>query len=160
MFARLGRSLLPLLLMGTVLCVADDKKPTPRDKPKPDDAKVEFQVLAIRATTRNKDISPELREIADALKKQFKFTGYKLEKRSNGSAELKSTYKAPLVGTYEARLTPQKVEDKRVTIEIEIYSGEERKLKTTATLDAGKSQLLGGYKLDGGDELIVAVSSR
>ena len=72
--------LLPLALtiglLGTSAGLAQDKG---------DKKSTDIQVWAIRATTKNKDISPELKRIAEELKKQFKFTGFKLEKSATGS---------------------------------------------------------------------------
>ena len=147
--------LLPLALtiglLGTSAGLAQDKG---------DKKSTDIQVWAIRATTKNKDISPELKRIAEELKKQFKFTGFKLEKSATGSAEIGKAFSTPLIGGYTASVTPQKIDGKRITLDIEVLKGKERKIKTTVTLSAGKFQLQGGLDLDGGDALIVAVSGK
>jgi hypothetical protein len=147
--------LLPLTLMigwlGSNAGLAQDKG---------DKKSAEIQVWAIRATTKNKDISPELKRIAEELKKQFKFTGFKLEKSATETKEIGKAFSTPLIGGYTANVTPQKIEGKRITLEIEVLKGKERKIKTTVTLSAGKFQLQGGLDLDGGDALIVAVSGK
>ncbi len=120
----------------------------------------DVQVLAIRATTKNKEISPELSSIADALKKQFKFTGFKLEDRANDNVESGKAFAKSVVGGYRVSVTPQKNDGKKVQMQVEVFAGTERKVNVNLTLDAGKSQLVGGLKLDGGDELVLAISAR
>ena len=75
---------------------------------KGDKKSADIQVWAIRATTKNKDISPELKRIAEKLKKQFKFTGFKLEKNATGTAEIGKAYSTPLIGGYPASVTPRR----------------------------------------------------
>lgn len=127
---------------------ADDKK------------SADIQVWAIRATTKNKEISPELKDIADTLKKQFKYTGFKLEKRATGKADIDKPFSTSLVGSYQARITPRKNDGRKIQMHVEVLKGKESKYNATVTLDAGKFQLQGGWELEGGDVLIVAVSGR
>lgn len=136
-----------LLFAGAALAAGQEERQT-----------ATIQVMAIRATTKNNDISPELRGIADALKRQFKFTGFKLERRASGSAKIGEAYSTPLTGDYTAKITPTKNDGKRITMRIEVMQGSERRLNTTVTVDARRYQLSGGFSLGGGDELIVAVS--
>ena len=160
-----------LLCLGTTVSLAQQPPPRPEKKPKeePKPARkdsapktVDLQVWGIRATTKNSEISPDLRNVADQLKSQFKFTGFKLETRQPGSVPLGRTFTASLTGNYQVKVTPQKVEDKRVTLQIEVAQIKPPKpgTSTTVTVDAGKYQLIGGPALDGGDTLIVAVSGR
>jgi hypothetical protein len=142
---------LVLGLAGALVCPAQQRE---------DRKSADIQVWSIRATTKNKDISPELRDIADKLKKQFKFTGFKLEKTSTGQAAIGKTFTASLIGGYTASVTPKKSEDKRITLEVEVRKGKDRKLNATVTVSAGTFQLFGGLALDGGDQLIVAVSAK
>lgn len=150
-FRTLTTLVLMLALLGAVDSLAQDK-----EERKP----VDLQALVIRATTKNKDISPELRALADKLKEKFKFTGFKLEKRATGKAKTGEGFKTSLVGGYEASITPQKREGKSLTLEVEVVKGRAPVLKTTFTIEAERYQLLGGWELDGGDALIVAVSAR
>lgn len=122
--------------------------------------KTDIQVLAIRATNKNTEISPELKEIADELKKQFKFTGFKLEKRATGSAGIDEAFKTPLFEGWEARVTPKENDTKRVKLQIEIAKGKDKPDSATVTVPLGKFQLMGGQKLENGDSLIVAVAGR
>lgn len=123
-------------------------------------APVDVQVRAIRATTKNAEISPELKNMAEQLKRQFRFTGFKLQKQASGKAPVGEAFATPLAGQYQARITPQKRDGERVQLEVEILQGEQRKLKANVTVPAGQYQLFGGLALDGGDQLIVAVSAR
>ncbi len=140
-------------LAGTACGLADQKK---------DDKSVNVQVWAIRATTKNKEISPELKEIAEKLKKDTKYTGFKLEKKASGSAAIGKTFTATLIGGYTAKVTPKSVDSKKVELQITITKEKEKtpKLDTTVKLAAGDWQLSGGMDLDGGDALIVAVSGK
>lgn len=143
-----------LLLLAPPAAAADDKKP--------EDKKAAVEVLVIRATTKNKDISPELKDLADKLRKQFKYTGFKLERRISGTTDLGTAYKTPLIGDYEASVTPQKRDGKRLTLQVRVSrKGEEKpKLDMSATIPAGEFQLTGGWELDGGDALIVGFTGR
>lgn len=136
-----------------------------QDKPAGGSQKVEVQILAIRATNANSDISPELKEIAPQLKEKFKFTGFKLEKRATQPIEPGRDFSTPLIGEYSARARPtRRLERGRIQVEIELLRemGEQEKSlqKTTVTMDAGKFLFFGGMKLAQGDELIAAVSAR
>jgi hypothetical protein len=142
-----------VLSLPAVACLGQEKK-------KPEPKSVDIQVWAIRATTKNKEISKELRQIADELKKQFKFTGFKLEAQSTGSAAIGEAYKVNLPGGYEAKITPENKERKHVKLRVEVSKDRKQVLKTTYTLEAGKFQLQGGWDLDGGDSLILAVSAK
>ncbi len=119
-----------------------------------------IQVLAIRATTKNTEISPELKQIADKLKKQFNFTGFKVEARRTGSAALGKSFDTALTGGYFAKITPKKNDGKRVELQIQVTKGSRAVLNTTLSADAGKFALQGGWDLDGGDKLIVAVAAK
>jgi hypothetical protein len=138
-------------LLGASAGLAQDKG---------DKKTTDIQIWAIRATTKNKDISPELKRIAGELKKKFKFTGFKLEKSATGSAEIGKAYTTALIGGYEASITPRENDGKTVKLQVEVLKGKEQKLKTTSTVAAGKFFLQGGWDLDGGDALIVAVSGK
>jgi hypothetical protein len=178
-----GRYCLVLVVLGLSASVAFAQQPPRPDKPgqkkeekstpkreskkedkgadKKDEKKgVDLQVWTIRASTRSKEISPELKEMADKLKDQFKYTGFKLEKRVPGQAALGRTFSTPLIGGFEAKITPQKAEGKRITVRVEVANARETKINTMVTFDAGTYQLVGGPSLDGGDALIVAVSAR
>lgn len=122
----------------------------------------EVQVWAIRATTRNAEISPELRPIAEKLKAQFKYTGFKLEKREKGTTETGKALSVTLVGGYSATVTPRSVDEQRVQLQIQVRkSGEDKpRLDATLTINAGEFQLSGGWDLGEGDALIVAVAAR
>lgn len=131
-----------------------------------DKDEVELQVHAIRATTKNNDISKELKEIADQLKKTFKYTGYKLEKTATGKTELKKAWSSDLPSDYRVEVTPIERKERLAQLRVDIVrkvDGKERKEATqTFRVERGKFQLIGGdkFKLDGGDDLIIAVGWR
>jgi hypothetical protein len=138
-------------LAATTVCVA---------QPAQERKSADIQVWAIRATTKNKEISPELRDLAEKLKKEFKFTGFKLEQRSSGNAAIGKAYSTSLPGGYRANVTPKSNDGRRVQLQVEVFHGKDRKLNATVTVRSGQFQLFGGLSLDGGDQLILAVSGR
>jgi hypothetical protein len=147
MCAGLGPLLL-LLAVGVGDAVAQEHKST------------ELQVWTIRATTKNKEISPDLRSLADKLKQQFKYTGFKLEARNKGSATADKPYRVDLTGGYAVTVTPKKNDGKKVTLQIEVVKDKKTVSSVNVTVEAEKFQLQGGWALDGGDALIIAVSAR
>jgi hypothetical protein len=149
---RCTAAVLVMSLAGVAVCVGQQKKEERKS--------TDIQVWAIRATTKNKEISKELRELADKLKKDFKFTGFKLEQKASGSAALDKAYNATLTGGYQANVTPKSIDGKQVKLQVQVLKGKDSKLNTTVTVKAGQFQLLGGMSLDGGDQLIVAVSAK
>jgi hypothetical protein len=146
-------AVLTVALAGTAVCVGQQRKEQPKS--------AEIQVWAIRATTKNKDISKELKPIAEALKKEhMKFTGFKLEQKNTGSAEIGKAYSVSLPGGYQANITPISNDGKKVKFKLEVTKGKVNKLKVTYTVEAGKFQLAGGWDLGSGDSLILAVSAK
>ncbi|MFO0840384.1 MAG: hypothetical protein U1D55_17890 [Phycisphaerae bacterium] len=128
------------------------------------DDSVDVQVWAIRATTKNSEISPELKPLVEELKKSFKYTGYKLERRATGSAGAGKSYDGDLIGGYRISVEPDGKDGKRIKLRLGVTKTENGKakpvLKTSATIDPGKFQVLGGWKLDGDDVLLAAVSAK
>lgn len=124
------------------------------------DGPVPIEVLAIRATTNDTVISPELRDLAKKLRSQFKFTGYKLEKRAALRAAVGQAANSALVGGYAIEVTPKSNDGKRVELQIRILQGKRGKLNTTVTVNARCHQFIGGMNLGDGDELIVGVSAQ
>ncbi len=129
------------------------------------DAKpVALQVWTIRATRANSEISPELKPLAKKLKETFNFTGYKLVKSDAKSVEIGKTHNATLTGPFKATIKPTERADGKiklaVTVTKRVKNKDEKKLSTTISLKAGRFQLFGGWKLDKGDVLIVAVSAK
>ncbi len=139
----------------------DDRKPA-----------IELQVLVIRATTSNSDVSAELKSLAEKLKKQFKFTGFKLEKTLRGRARVDEKYSADLLSDFRVEITPQKPEkgdDAKLNLSVEVFRREKdkdgkprdvSKLKTSIRNEPGASSLLGGWDLGKGDALILAISGK
>ena len=125
--------------------------------------KVRVQILAIRATTSNTKISPELKSLASKLKKDFKYTGYTLEKKTGGTIEIGKSKSYSLVGPYSAVVQPTAKGSKiKIKFELREKKGKtsKKKLSTTLSLKPGKSQILGRWSLGKGDVLILAVSAK
>jgi len=120
----------------------------------------EVQVWAIRATSKNSEISPELRAIAEQLKRQFRYTGFKLERRAAGKTDIGKAVETALIDGYRARVTPRKHDGQRVTLQIEVLKDGKPHYSATVTIEAGKFQLQGGWELEDADALIVAVAAR
>ena len=123
-------------------------------------------VLAIRATRSNKEVSPELRSIAKALRRQFRYTGYKLVRRHVARTRMGRAVTADLGQRFKAAVTPLKRDKSRVELRLKVTQREGRKdktrLDTTVKLPAGRYYLVGGWKYapDSEDVLIVAVAVR
>jgi hypothetical protein len=102
--------------------------------------------------------------MADALKKDFNYTGYKLEKKTGGSVEVGKSLKVELVGNYLATVEPSEKSDSKVTLKLTVLEKkdgkEQKRLSTTLKLTKGKSQLVGRWNLDNGDVLILAISAK
>jgi outer membrane translocation and assembly module TamA len=133
-----------------------------------DRPKYDVSVLAIRATTRNNEISPELRPIAEQLRKETKYTGFKLERKQDGKVEQGKTFTATLVAGYKAKVTPTERKDSKIALTVEVTRQEDKQerrlLRTTVKINSGKYYLQGGsgWKLDpkNDDVLIMAISAR
>lgn len=84
-----------------------------------DEAQIE--ILAIRGTTKNTEVSPELKDIAATLQKRLKLTGLKLEKPAfSGKATAKQPYDTELVAGYKSKVTFVERKENRITIKIEV----------------------------------------
>lgn len=141
-----GAALMSVLLGTSASAVAADN--------------ADVQVWVIRATTSNSDISPELKSLADSLKKQFKFTGYKLVKKNSKSVAIAGDWPVDLVSPFKATVTVTKKTSDKITLKIVVNEGSKEKQSTTISLPAGQFSLQGGWDLSGGDKLIIAVSGK
>ncbi len=125
---------------------------------------VNVEVWTIRATKNSQEISPRLRELAAQLKKSFAFTGYSLLKTQTKKAEEGKTAEFDLGGGYKAKITPRGRAGEQIKLEVVVTERkgekEEKKLTTNISIAPGKFQLLGGWKFEGEDVLIVAVTGR
>lgn len=128
--------------------------------------KAAVMVWAIQATKSNDKISPELKPIAKQLKRQVKFTGYRVVKKVSGSVEFGKPHRASLVGGYKAELTPLSQSKGRIKLRAKITERvgkkEVQRVNTSFTIPKGKFQLVGGWKFPGkpDDVLILAISAR
>ena len=128
----------------------------------------EVSVWAIRATKSNNEVSPELKPIVKELRKQGKYTGFKLERKKTGEVNEGKTFTADLIAGFKAKVTPVERKDRRIKLKIEITRRQDKDkketqlLNTAVTLSRSKFHLQGGWKIDpkSGDVLIVAVSAR
>ncbi len=139
-----------LLVCGQVAAPAraDDKRST-----------VQFQVLGIRATKKNSEVSPELKRLAELLKKRYKYTGFKLVKRVSESVRLNKTLTVAMIDSCTVKITPQSRKDKQVRMIVEIQKGSKKVLRITATGESGRTQFYAA-DLDNGDALIIAITPR
>jgi hypothetical protein len=130
-----------------------------------DDEEVAFELLVIRATTANEKIAPELKEIAQQLKTQFKYTGYALVKKEAQRVKLEKVAEIELPNPYTLRLTAVKADEQRVQFKVEILEQRdgksETKLRTVLAARRGKAALLGGLPIgDQRDVLVLALTAR
>ncbi len=152
--SQLRRVVLLLLVGVGGLAVAGDRL----QEPKKDS--FQLDVWTIRATTKNADISPELKDLAEMLKKQFKYTGFKLEKKASGKADRNQTWSVELIEAYTAKVTPKGRDKNKVQLNVEILQKDKSKLNSTYTAEAEKFLAIGGYALSGGDSLLVALRAK
>jgi hypothetical protein len=144
------------LFAGNRMAGADDRK----------EQKFDVSVWAIRATKSNSEVSPELRPIAKELRKRFKYTGFKLERKRTGKVGTGKALSVDLVAGFKAKVTPVERQGSRVKLKIEVSRRQGKKerplLNTVVTLNRGRFHLQGGWKIEQktDDVLIVAVSAR
>jgi hypothetical protein len=165
---RLARYVSLTLLLGCswLVLAADQPKPDSKSpEPKADNKPVELKIWVIRATTKSKDVSPELKSFTEKLK-GFKYTGFKLEKKLDGKAEIGKTFTTPLITGYQASVTPKNREkDKdiaRIALHLEVQKEKEKKprLSTDFKVEADVFQPFGGWELGDGDVLIIFLSAK
>lgn len=126
----------------------------------------EASVWVIRATKSNSDVSKELKPIVGDLKKQYKYTGYKLEKRKSGKVPVGKAFAYDAGDGYMVKVTPLDKKLLRVKFSVSIShkkDGKQReRANSTITIGIGKFQLFGGWKYDdkSDDIMIIAVSVR
>ncbi|QOJ15446.1 MAG: hypothetical protein HRU75_12715 [Planctomycetia bacterium] len=123
----------------------------------------EVQLLVIRATDKNDKVDPELREIADMLKKQYRLTGFKLESKVVKSVGLNTAVTATHKN-YTASVTPTKREERKVELVVSVTRREGDKDRTLIDKSKthstqGKLALYGGFR-DGDDTLIIAAGAK
>lgn len=156
---RPGRLLLGLL--GLVLCAPAGAWAADED--------TDLEVWAVRATKKNKDVSKELKDLARLLEKQFKYTGFKLEKKAAQRVGLGKAFRSDLLENYQVSVTPQERSERRVKLEVVVArkvkdkDGKEKAetvLKTTLTTQAGPFVPVGCGSLANGDYLILLVRAR
>ncbi|MDX2200269.1 MAG: hypothetical protein SF069_15020 [Phycisphaerae bacterium] len=129
-------------------------------QPRGDDLKFDVETLSIRATRSNDEVSPKLRDLAEKLRQEFRFTGYRVEKDSNCKVdEAGENCKHDLGSKYEIRVQYQGVNEQgKVKLEIVVLHRDDKKLSSTVAITPGKTALFGGWDLPGGDKLIVAIT--
>lgn len=141
-----------LLLVG-LGCAAPALAQTAKD--------YQVEVWEIRATMANSDVSKELRPIAVQLKRQFKYTGYKLIRRRGGKVSEGKSYTTGLSIGYAAKVTPLGTEGRRIKLKVEVAEKGKRKLSTTFKVGSGAMQLAGGWNYPGSkDKMIVGFRAR
>jgi hypothetical protein len=152
-----------VLSSGTLMAEAQDKAD---DKDKGRGARVEIEIRVIRATKTNEEIDPELKDIAEQLNKQFKFTGFKLEKRCREAVELAGTHTCELGHGFTGKVTPRKVDAKRVEMQVEITHQAKKedkpasKMNVTVTVEP-IGFLTGGWQIPASEDvLVLAISAR
>ena len=146
--ALIGALCTLFLLAGTRVAAEEDKD------------NIDVEVWAIRATTKNKDISPELRELAVKLRKDFKYTGFKLERREAGRTQPGHGYTAELLSDYRGTVTPREREGKNLRLQFEAVRKGKSILNTTVTAPIGSFVPFAIGPLENDDFLITAVRAR
>lgn len=133
------------------------------------DEGAELEVWAVRATKKNKDVSSELKDLARLLEKQFKYTGFKLEKKAAKRVDLGKAFQGDLLEDYQVSVTPQERSERRIKLEVVVTRKVKDKdgkpkaetvLKTTLTTQVGPFVPVGCGSLKDGDYLILLVRAR
>ena len=122
-------------------------------------ADAKLDVWVIQATASNAAIDPELRAIANQLKKQFKFTGYKLVKKLEATATPAGTSTA-LPHKYTLALKHLGVQGDQHKLEVKVLqqSGGKQVTRVGPVVLAakrGQAALVGGLRLPSGDDRLV-----
>ena len=129
-----------------------------------DGPKSELEIRAIRATMKNNFVSPELRAMVKKLRDEFRFSGYKVEKKTDCEKEPGESCDANLIDDFEIEIRVLKRfatrEGQKVRLQIRVTEDNKPKLNTTIEMGVGRTQLIGGWNLSDGDKLIVAVTAR
>ncbi len=146
--ALAGLVVVLLLLAGPAVTLGEEKDT------------VDIEVWVIRASTKNKEISPELKELAERLQKDFKYTGFKLERRTTGRAQLGRGFTTDLLEDYRATITPRQREAKNLRLQCEVARKGKSILNTTVTAPTGSFVPFGVGPLENTDFLITAVRAR
>lgn len=134
-----------LLWLGAAAAAADD---------------FQVEAWAIRASKTDATVSPELKPIlADLKRVGSAYKGFKLERRAAGKVETGKKYDGRLIDNYTASITPQSRSGKRVEMKVLISQRvgrrDVKKLDTTVAVNSGAMQLVGGWKISGGDDLLI-----
>lgn len=114
-----GRAPVALAALACAMLFAACAAHAQERRPKGGDAKVDLQILVIRATKDHDKIPDELRGMADKLK-EHGFTGFTIEKRLASSTSLGDNWSTALVGPYSAQLTPLSRDDDKKKIEYRV----------------------------------------
>lgn len=155
------RPFLRLVLLATLASLATTSSALAQGK-----AAFNVAILAIRASSDNAEVSPELKPIADQLRKKYKFTGYRLERQATERVAANQDVSKPLPADYTAKVTPLAGDEKSVELKVEIWrkvaGKDELRVNTKIKVDRGKYAFLGGWKFEenGEDVLIVAISAK
>jgi hypothetical protein len=154
------------------LCLTGLALPMARaDEQKKDTRPVEVEIWVIRATTQNDDVTKELRGLAKLLKKQFKYTGFKLEKKhAKKGLELEKAFKADLLADLRVEVKPTGREGRKIAMEVTIFKKADKSkdkkakdkvvLKTKIKAKAGPFIPYGLGPLENGDFQIMALRAR
>lgn len=122
------------------------------------------EVWTIRATTANHEVSPELREIADQLRRSFKYTGYRLLEKKSVTVGPGGEFSTALSAGYRLSGSASAQGPRRVQLRLKLTRREGGrdvdKLATTITVERGRFQVIGGPRLEGEDVLVLAIAPR
>jgi hypothetical protein len=153
----MSRTYFPLLTLATLFLALGHAAAA-------DTPSATLEVLQIRATTSNTEISPGLKNLAEQLKSQFKFTGFKLIGPASLTVTRDKAASLGFTGNYSATVKVVSRTAERVKLDIEIFAEKDgkksSKARTTVEIAVGKYALIGGLSLDGGDTLILAFSAK
>jgi hypothetical protein len=87
----------------------------------------DVQVWVVRASKSGDKVSPEIRALAEQLKKKYGYTSAILEKTLSGKATEAKPYQSDVAGPYKVRVRPKDRKGDRVTLQVTVTRTVEKK---------------------------------
>jgi hypothetical protein len=120
---------------------------------------VPLQAQVIYAANESGGVDSRLGNLAENLKKTFRYSMYQLLDSPKGSPALNQTWKADLPDNRSLEVTPTVIEEGQCTLRVRVVgAGGQPAVNTTVRLRRGSTVLVGGPSHQKG-VLIIAISA-